>query len=63
MVKVSNRSGAGNGYFRDLQTTANDVRKAEKTDFFRKCNMKSLLTATTLAGRSIKHVVLGGYIF
>jgi len=32
--KVSNTSGAGNGHFRDLQTTANDVGKAEKTLFF-----------------------------
>jgi len=33
LVKVSNRSGAGNYHFRDLQTVANDVRKAEKTYF------------------------------
>jgi len=30
-INVSNTSGAGNGHFRDLQTTANDVRKEEKT--------------------------------
>jgi len=30
-VKVSNTSGAGNGHFIDLQTTANWIRKAEKT--------------------------------
>jgi len=29
-VKVSNRSGAGNYHFCDLQTIENDVRKAEK---------------------------------
>jgi len=29
-VKVSNTSGAGNCHLRDLQTTANYVRKAEK---------------------------------
>jgi len=32
-VKVSNTSGARNGHFRDSQTTANDVRKAERLDF------------------------------
>jgi len=57
-VKVSNRSGAGNGHFRDFQTTA----KAEDLIFYRKCDPKLLLTATTLAGPSIKHGVLGGYI-
>jgi len=63
-VKVYNRSGAGNGHFRDLQTTVNDVRKAEKTSpiFYRKCNSKSLLTATTLAVPSIKTGVLVRYI-
>jgi len=30
-VNVSNKSGGGNHHFRDLETTANDVRKAEKT--------------------------------
>ena len=30
-VNVSNRSGGGNHHFRDLETIANDVRKAEKT--------------------------------
>jgi len=63
MVKVSNRSSADNRHYLDLQTISNDVRKAEKAYFFdRKCNPKSLLTATTLAGPSIKRVVLGGYI-
>jgi len=32
-VKVSNTSGAGNGHFYDLQMTANNVSKAEKTSF------------------------------
>jgi len=31
LAKVSYTSGAGNDHFRDLQTTANDLRKAEKT--------------------------------
>jgi len=31
MVKVFNRPYAGNGHFCDLETTATDVRKAEKT--------------------------------
>ena len=30
-VNVSNRSSGGNHHFRDLETIANDVRKAEKT--------------------------------
>jgi len=30
-VNVYDRSGDGNHHFRDLETTANDVRKAEKT--------------------------------
>jgi len=30
--------------------------------FYGKCTPKSVLTATTLAGPSIKHWVLGGYI-
>jgi len=30
-VNVSNRSGGRNHHFRDLETIANDVRKAEKT--------------------------------
>jgi len=42
-------------HFRDLQTTANDVRKAERLDF--------LLTATTLAGQSIKHGLWVGTFF
>jgi len=45
--------------------TANDVRirKTEKTLIFDwKCNPKSQLTKTTLAGLSIKHGVMGGYI-
>jgi len=62
-VKVSNTSGARNGYFRDLQTTANDVRKTNDLIFYGKCNQKSLLAATTLAVPSIKHRVFGGYIF
>jgi len=33
-VKVSSAFGAGNGHFCNLQTTANDVRKAEKTYTF-----------------------------
>jgi len=32
-VNVYDRSGDGNHHFRDLETTANDVRKAEKTSF------------------------------
>jgi len=44
----------------DLQMTANNVRKAEK--IYRKCNPKSLLTATNVAEPSIKHWVLGEYI-
>jgi len=62
----SNTSGAGNGNFRDLQTTVNDVGKVERLKdlifYYRKCNPKSLLSATTLAGPSIEHGVLGGYI-
>jgi len=50
VVKVWHAPDAGNGHFSDLQTTANDVRKAEKI-FYRKCNLKSLLTETTLAGQ------------
>jgi len=61
-VKVSNCAGAGNGHFCDLQTTTNGVKKAGKNFiFYRKCNPKSLLTATTLVGPRIKHGVLGGY--
>jgi len=30
LVNVSNKSGGGNHHFRDLETTANDVRKAEQ---------------------------------
>jgi len=30
-VNVYNKSGGENHHFRDLETTANDVRKAEKT--------------------------------
>jgi len=30
-VNVSNKSGGGNHHFRDLETTANDGSKAEKT--------------------------------
>jgi len=33
MVKVCDRSGDGNYYFSNLQTIANDVRKAEKAYF------------------------------
>ena len=31
VVMVRDASGAGKHHFRDLQTTANDLRKAEKT--------------------------------
>jgi len=49
-VKVSDRSGARNYHFRDLQMIANDATQ------------KSLLTATTLARPSIKHAVMSEYI-
>jgi len=45
---VCNKSSAGNYHFRNLQTSANDVRRAKKAYF---------LTATTLAGPSIKYGV------
>ena len=47
-VNVFNKSGGGNHHFRDLETTANDVRKAEKTISYRKYYSKPLLSATTL---------------
>jgi len=47
-------SGARNGHICDLQTTANDLRKAEMTKFSTGNAIKSLLTETVLAGPSIK---------
>jgi len=58
MVKVSNRSGAGNGHFRDLQT----MLERQKRLNFLPGNPKSLLTETTLARPSKKHGALGRYI-
>jgi len=39
------------------------LERQKDSIFYVKCNPESVLTATTLVGQSIKHGVLGGYIF
>jgi len=56
-------SGAGNGHFHDLQTTANDVRKAERLTFLPEMQSKVTSNCDNCSGTEYETWGFGWVVF